>query len=98
MDTTFPHTYEVEQLNETPGVSSTPHFYYLGGKTTGGRDGVLVKILPQAGQAWLGTFGFSRVAPTEVSGVFTMPDPEQMCVVAKGQGYLVSANLPTNWL
>lgn len=97
MDTTFPHSYEIEQMAETPGVRSLPHYYYPGGSTKGGRDGILIKVRPEGGQDWLGTFGFGQIGPTGALGVFTMPDPHQLCVVAKGQGYLVSADAPTSW-
>jgi hypothetical protein len=97
MDTTFPHSYEIEQLTETPGVASLRHYYYPGGSTAGGRDGILVKVSPKGAQPWFGTFAFGHIAPTGASGVFTMPDPHQMCVVARGQGYLLSPDSPTSW-
>ena len=96
MDETFAHSYECEQLTETPRTAP-PHYYYPGASTQGGRDGILVEVRPQSGQAWLGTFAFGQVTPKGVSGIFAMPDPERLCVVSGGEGYIVSAATPTAW-
>jgi len=96
MDTTFPHAYECELLTETPGISP-PHYYFPGATTRGGRDGVLVEVRPERGLAWLGTFAFGQVTPRGVVGVFATPDPQRLCVVSNGEGYLVSVMAPTEW-
>ena len=96
MDATFAHSYECERLNETPRTAPA-HYYFPGASTKGGRDGILVEVRPERGQAWLGTFAFGQVTPKGVSGIFTTPDPQRLCVVSSGEGYLVSANTPTEW-
>ncbi len=96
IDGTFAHFYECERLTETPRTAQ-PHYYYPGAFTEGGRDGILVEVRPQSGQAWLGTFAFSQVTPKGFSGVFTTPDPERVCIVSRGEGYIVSAARPTAW-
>jgi hypothetical protein len=96
MDTTFGHSYECEQLSETPGMTIL-HYYYPGASTQGGRDGILVRVYSHGGQPWLGTFAFGRLSSDGVSGAFTMPDPDRLCVVARGEGYIVSANAPALW-
>ena len=96
MDTTFPHVYECEQLTEGPGVASSHHYYYPGASTSGGRDGILVRIRPDDGQPWLATFAFGEMA-NGPSGIFTTPDPQRLCVVARGAGYFVSTIAPSSW-
>jgi hypothetical protein len=96
MDTTFAHSYECERLSETPRTAP-PHYYFPGASTQGGRDGILVEVRPEHGQPWLGTFAFGQIAPKGVSGIFTTPDPQRLCVVSKGEGYFVSATTPTAW-
>lgn len=83
-------------MAETPRTVQ-PHYYYPGASTQGGRDGILVEVRPQSGQAWLGTFAFGQVTPKGVSGIFTTPDPQRLCAVSRGEGYLVSATTPTVW-
>ena len=97
MDTTFSKTYDCEGLAETPQPAVAPHYYYPGGTTVGGRDGILVDVHPEHGKRWIGTFAFGRIAPNGASGIFTTPDPQRICVVAKGEGYFVSASEPRCW-
>jgi hypothetical protein len=96
IDATFAHSYECERLTETPKAGE-PHYYYPGATTEGGRDGILVEVRPQGGRPWVGTFAFGQVTPKGVSGIFTTPNPECLCIVSKGEGYLVSADTPTAW-
>lgn len=96
MDATFPHLYECDRLTESPSTG-IPHYYYPGASRQGGHDGLLLELRPEAGEPWLGTFAFGDVTPKGVSGVFTTPDPDQVCVVSRGEGYLVSVSTPTNW-
>lgn len=97
MDTTFPHTYECQKLTESAGLASLAHYYYPGASTKGGQDGILVEVRPDDGESWLGTFAFGHIVPKGVCGIFTMPDPQALCVVAKGEGYIVRANAPKSW-
>jgi hypothetical protein len=96
MDTTLAHFYECARLTEAPNLA-LPHFYYPGASTQGGRDGVLAKVSPAEGKPWLGTFAFGQIAPKGASGIFTTPSPQRLCVVARGEGYIVSADAPTQW-
>jgi hypothetical protein len=97
IDTTFPQSYQCEWLLETPPTTALPHYYYPGASVQGGRDGVLARIRSECGQEWLGTFAFGGLIQRGVSGIFTTPDPDRLCVVAAGAGYLVSAGTPTSW-
>jgi hypothetical protein len=96
IDRTFPHSYECEWLLETQ-QTALPHYYYPGASLKGGRDGVLIRITPEGRQAWLGTFANGQLTRKGTTGVFTTPNPDRVCVVAAGEGYLVSANRPTVW-
>jgi hypothetical protein len=97
MDATFHHLYECEELTEGLCSASSRHYYYPGASTTGGRDGIFVEVRPEHSPSWLATFAFGEIAPKGTSGIFTTPDPQRLCVVAKGSGYFVFANDPTSW-
>jgi len=97
MNTAFPHSYTWEELAEGPGSGSLHHYYYPGASMKGGRDGILIEVRPEFSRPWLGTFAFGEITPKGVSGVFTMPNPHQLCVVARGAGYVVAADDPTSW-
>ncbi len=96
IDETFAHSYECERLAETP-ERMQPHYYYPGASTEGGRDGILVKVRPERGLSWYGTFAFGQVTPKGISGIFTTPGRDRLCVVSRGEGYIVSAESPTVW-
>jgi len=96
LDETFPHAYECETREEVPN-DALSHYYFPGATAKGGKDGLLVQIRPTRGESWLGTFAFGQVTPEGVSGVFTTPNPQQVCVVSRGQGYLVNTWEPSDW-
>lgn len=95
IDLGFSHDYEVEVLDELP--SGRKIYYYPGSSTQGGKDGVLVKITPLHGESWVGVFSFGEITPKGVSGVYTLPNADKLCVVSRGAGYFVSANNPADW-
>lgn len=97
MDSTFPHFYECEQLIELPGTGALPHYYYPGASLSGCRDGIAIKIHPHSAQPWIGIFAFGLLTPEAPSNIFATPDPNRVCIVARGAGYFVSVNEPTVW-
>jgi hypothetical protein len=96
MDATFPSRYEWTLLGEIPNGSFI-HYYYPGASVSGGRDGVIVMVKPNDGDPWIGTFAFGQLTLNGLSNVLTTPDPDRLCVIANGDGYLVSAAQPTVW-
>jgi hypothetical protein len=95
VDLTFPHRFECEPIEEVRGGSG-PHLYFPKGQRAG-QDGVLLRVQRPMADAWIGLFAFGNVGDDGVSRILSMPDPEKVCVVAKGAGYLVSAHDPNTW-
>lgn len=93
INTGFPATYAVAQLIEMP-TSPIVHYYYPGASTLGGKDGISIKVIPEKIQPWIGTFAFGG---HKLSGVFSTPNVDRLCVVAAGAGYFVSSNDPMHW-
>lgn len=95
LDDSFARNYECDLLDEIPGGE---RFYYPGASTQGGSDGPIVRVTPYTGAAWVGVFAYGKNSPSEgATGLFTFPDPDVLCVVALGDGYLVRADAPTDW-
>ena len=92
----FDHTYECEVASETTGRENRK-FFYPGATTEGGRDGLMVNVIPYKGDPWLGIFAFGKVTPKGVTGIFSMPNSECLCVVAQGNAFIVSVNDPSTW-
>lgn len=96
LDESFPRTYECEHLQETP-ANIDQIFYYPGGSTVGGRDGHIIRVMPYEGDSWVGIFAYGALSPNGANGLYTLPDPARLCVVAQGQGYVVQANAPASY-
>ncbi|HXB91720.1 MAG TPA: hypothetical protein VNU72_05505 [Puia sp.] len=71
--------------------------YFPGGSSTGGTDGVIVRVSEIEKKGWQGIFAFGDITKKGVSGIFGMPDSNKFCVVSRGNGFIVSANCPREW-
>lgn len=93
----FEHTYEVCLLDSAPaGPQEIPVLYFPGVSSEGGKDGLMVKVTPKVGPPpWIGVFAFGFPNFLARSGVYSCPDPFVICVVSKGQAYLVPTHDPT---
>src|SRR5260370_36371493 len=99
VDLTYPHNYELEEMVElAPQPGEEEHLYFPGASHAGGHDGVLARVTPStSGPAWTGTFAFRDNFPKAVTAVYACPDPESLCVIAKGSGYIVNSKAPHIW-
>jgi hypothetical protein len=97
VDTTFRRTYECRSLTELPSSERRPRYYYPGASREGGRDGPILEVRPEHGEPWIGLFAFGAFGSLGVSGLFTTPHAGRLCVVTRGEGYLVAADDPTSW-
>ncbi len=94
----FEHQYEVEQIRETSGLPGrTRKLFYPGASETGGRDGVLLRIVPVAGDAWVGSFAPGHPGHNSINQVMSCPDPHEVCVISSGAGYIVRVDNPSDW-
>ncbi len=53
------------------------------------RPELMIEIQPKIGPAWTATFGGEEADGDFVSGLFTCPSPNALCVVVRGSGYFV---------
>ena len=99
VDFTFPHSYEVQELQELPatGKLDVPLLYIPQPKTRSEHDGVWLKIRSSNGEPWVGVFAFGYSSPSAVSRVISTPDPEALCVVSRGAAYIVRPDEPNAW-
>jgi hypothetical protein len=89
-DARFPADYHCEVLDELPNRAS-PRWYFPGGTQVGGRAGLIVGVQPALGDEWVGVFAFGDVSRRGVNAVLSMPNPQQVCVISRGEGYIVDA-------
>jgi hypothetical protein len=72
--------------------------YFPGASETGGRDGLLVAVIPTAAPPWIGVFAGGYASSSVLSGVFSCPDGRSLCVVSSGRGYIVRVDDPEIWM
>lgn len=95
IDFAFPQAYEVEIEPDERKYADTR--FYSGISDLGHLQPLEVGVIPLHGDRWLGKFNFgSDIAPA-LSGVFSSPNPEKICVVAGGQAYIVQVRQPRDW-
>jgi hypothetical protein len=91
LELVFPHRYQCKVLDELPATASTRRY------PERGEDGVIVEVVPDRGERWRGVFASGKVAAAGLGRVLSLPNPDDLCVVARGAGYVVSASDPDRW-
>lgn len=91
----FPSSFKFEVLSELRAANPR-RWFYPGANESGGQDGVNIQMVPSEGQEWIGTFAMGRFGSKSITGVFTAPNADRLCVVAQGQAFIVDANNPND--
>ncbi len=95
LDESFPRNYECDLLD---GLPATERYYYPGGSTESGQDGLILQLIPHSSEPWVGVFAFGQTATKGVkTGLYTHPDPDTLFVTVQGDGYLVNVDNPAVW-
>lgn len=99
VDFTYPRSYEAEEVREIPGTGKldVPVLYFPRPVHRAEYDGLWLRIRTENGKSWIGVFAFGYSSPPAFSRVVSSPDPERVCVVARGAAYLVKADEPERW-
>ena len=92
----FPCEYRLSEPLDLPGSGAydLPVHYFPPPGSRLERDGVWVRVSPNAGQEWIGVFaeGYGGI-----SKILSTPDPHRLCVIARGGAYVANACSPTDW-
>jgi len=96
IDLGFPHLYDVEELGELPGTGkfADPVIFFPPPNHRPEHDGLWLKVTAASGRTWIGVFGLSAYS---LSRVISSPDSRRLCVVAKGNAYIVKVDEPEIW-
>jgi hypothetical protein len=94
----FPHTWRAEVLAKPPLIAPARQFTYphqvAGEEDALARGALLVMVHPASGGTFLATcaLGFSDASmPT---GIFSCPNPRELCAVAGGYAYVINTPAP----
>ncbi|HEY2578986.1 MAG TPA: hypothetical protein VGI74_21985 [Streptosporangiaceae bacterium] len=83
----FPAAYEARELDELPAGADVVE---LAPEGNGGSGGLIFEVDPRASGPWTGVaHANSMRARDAVSGLVTTPNPDGLCVLARGTAYLV---------
>lgn len=99
IDLTFRSQYEVEQWHgQSSELEDIKRFCFPKDSIDGfTNNGLLIMIKPHASTTWLGAFAFGYDSPKALTGIYSCPDENSVCVVSSGRAYLVKANDPCVW-
>jgi len=94
----FPHSYEVDLEVELPSVNGgSRRYYYPGATTQAGHADFMLLVKPGISEPWYGFFAGPPSKGPHANGVFSCPDPDSLCVVVSGYGYMINVEEPTVW-
>jgi len=94
----FPHNWSVEVLRTPPLIAPARQFIYPqqipGEEDALARGALHLMVRPASGGTFLATCALGFTDPAMPTGVFTLPNPQEMCAVAGGYAYVVDTEQP----
>jgi len=90
----FPHTWTAEILKSAPLIAPARHFTYphkvAGEEEALARGALQLLVKPTEGASFLATCALGFNDPTMPSGVFSCPNPDELCAIAGGYAYIIN--------
>jgi hypothetical protein len=95
---TFPRTYQTELLDRLPMRIEEPRqFVFPKQAEEVERGALIVRVQPNGGARWIGTFARGFDSEKAITGLFSTPHPDWLCVVCGGYAYVVNTKHPEQW-
>jgi hypothetical protein len=96
VDMSFPHRWQAEVLAARPLILPPCHFVYPQEAEEVERGAVEVFVRPESSDAqpFLATCALGFRDPAVPSGLWSTPNPEELCAVAGGYVYLIDTSSP----
>ncbi len=94
VDLTFPHTWTAEILPRRPLILPARQFVYPRQAEEVERGALELLVHPAAAQPFLATFALGFADAAAPSGLWSCPDPNQLCAVAGGYAYVIDTTRP----
>jgi hypothetical protein len=91
---TFPHAWKAEILPARPPILPARHFVYPVQVEEVERGALEVLIRPDAGDRFLATCALGFRDPIVPTGIWSTPNPEEVCTVSGGYAYLIDTTIP----
>jgi hypothetical protein len=96
VDLSFPHRWQAEALEARPLILPARHFVYPREAEEVERGALEVLIRPEGDdrQIFLATCALGFRDPAAPTGLWSAPNPEELCAVAGGYAYLIDTTRP----
>jgi hypothetical protein len=94
IDLTFPHLWEAEVLSARPLILPPRHFVYPALVEDVERGALEVMIRPRNALEFLATCAVGFRDPAVPSGLWSAPNPENLCAVSGGYAYIINTSAP----
>ncbi len=98
-DTSFPHDWQAQILDAPPLIAPIQHFFYPRAidEVEIGALQILFRSMPGAKQS-MATFALGFADPSLPHGLWSCPNPQEICAIAGGYAYIVKADQPAQWM
>lgn len=98
-DATFPHDWQVEVLESPPLIAPNRHYVYPQAVEEVERGALQILLRSRPGDApVMATFALGFAEPSLPTGIWSCPNPRQVCAIAGGYAYVVDVDRPEQWL
>lgn len=94
----FPHAWTAEVLHSRPLILPPRHFTYPAQVEEVERGALEVMISPRNGDSFLATFALGFRDPIVPTGLWSAPNPEEICALSGGYAYIISVHQPERFV
>lgn len=93
----FAHTWHAEILPQQPLIAPARQYVYPQLVEEVERGALFVHVAPPDASPFLATFALGFAEETLPHGMWSCPNPTQLCAVAGGYGYVINVEHPEIW-
>jgi hypothetical protein len=94
VDLTFSHAWDAEILAARPAILPARHFVYPAQVEEVERGALEVLVRPATSSPFLATCALGFRDPIVPTGIWSAPNPEELCAVSGGYAYVIDTNSP----
>ena len=99
LDESFPHVWRAEVLDKPPLILPARQYVYPQAIEEVELGALQILLRPHPGaEPVMMTFALGFADPSLPYGLWSCPNPRQLCAVAGGYAYIVDADQPEQWL
>src|SRR5487761_1480093 len=98
-DESFPHTWRAEAVEHPPLIAPAKQYFYpkFVEEVEVGALQLIVRPSPDIAP-WMATFALGFADPSLPHGIWSCPNPWQLCAIAGGYAYIVDVDSPEEWM